>query len=42
MYNTNMFPYNQTNIGAMPQMPPNYPWMPSNFTPVIPNNNHCE
>lgn len=37
-YNSNMFPYNQTNIGAMPQMPPNYPWMPSNFTPVIPNN----
>lgn len=39
MYNSNMFPYNQTNIGAMPQMPSNYPWMPSNFTPVVPNNN---
>lgn len=36
-----MFPYNQSNFGTMPQMPPNYPWMPSNAPNVnaMPNVN---
>lgn len=31
---SNMFPYNQSNFGVMPQMPVNYPWMPSNVNNV--------